>query len=156
MRARVSNVLSNHPIICLDLSRLNPHTEGQNGQNGSLSTSFRMLQTEIITEWMMIYATAGVVHFWWWNVNNKVKKSWIFVLAVSRGLLFRWSKNRRLWSLHWYFLTNSISGREKSFPVSIVRMVNGVIIDQCITLTNTTAISKDIFPRVSPFLIENP
>ena len=41
-----------------------------------------MLQTEIIAEWMMLYRTAGVVHFWWWNVNNKVKKNWIFVLAV--------------------------------------------------------------------------
>ena len=102
----------------------------------------------------MLYRTAGVVHFWCWNVNNKVKKNWIFVLAVwawDKACSFVGQKNVDFGRSTDIFFTKSISGREKSFPVSIVRVINGVRIDQCVTLTNNTGHFQGHLSRVSPF-----
>ena len=107
----------------------------------------------------MLYRTAGVVHFWWWNVNNKVKKNWIFVLAVwawDKACSFVGQKNVDFGRSTDIFFTKSISGREKSFPVSIVRVINGVRIDQCVTLTNNTGHFQGHLSRVSPFFDGKP
>ena len=107
----------------------------------------------------MLYRTAGVVHFWWWNVNNKVKKNWIFVLAVwawDKACSFVGQKKVDFGRSTDIFFTKSISGREKSFPVSIVRVINGVRIDQCVTLTNNTGHFQGHLSRVSPFFYGKP